>query len=150
MARYQASDFLKLFEARREYCRRLLGLSRQQRDLILADDYTALLSVLGKKQRILGHLEELKELHPRLLERWQVEREHLDPQSRDDCEHVLAETESILSDLVHEENQSTRQLTERRDDTQRQLQALTNASQTQDAYRDAYASSTHRHLDLNM
>lgn len=144
-----ATEILRLFETRREHCRNLLELSRRQIELIDGDDYTQLLSVLGRKQRILGALDELKMQHPQLMQRWQAQRTTADATMRDDCEHVLAETETILAELIKEEDDSTRRLTQRRNATQQKLQTISKGTQTHQAYRDSLAPVTHRYLDVD-
>ena len=47
-------DYLATFRTRRDRCRELLDLSNEQDNLIERDDYTGLLDVLGRKQRILS------------------------------------------------------------------------------------------------
>jgi hypothetical protein len=143
------SNMLTVLNARRQHCRSLLDLSRRQRSLIDASDYSQLLSILGQKQRLLGRLDELNKEHPDLKSRWKQIRDAGDPDWRDDCEHVLAETESILAELIEEEEQSTDYLTRKRDATQKELHAVTEGSRVHDAYRDSLAPATHRHLDID-
>ena len=140
-------EFLETFRTRREHFQALLTLSRRQKQLIAESDYSELLAVLGQKQRLLGRLEELNRHQPDLRRRWQDQRESLDGVLRDDCEHLLAETEALLAALLDEEQTSTSELSARRDETQRQLQAISQGSQIHDAYRDQLAPATHRHLD---
>lgn len=142
------SEFLHIFKVRREYCQALLELSRQQRELIDTDDYPQLLELLGQKQRLLGRLEELGKLRPRLWEEWHDERERLDSDSRADCDRVLADAEAVLSQLLDEENASTNLLSRRRDETQRQLQAISAGAQAHSAYHDNLSPATPRHLDI--
>ncbi|MCA9020103.1 MAG: hypothetical protein KDA74_08180, partial [Planctomycetaceae bacterium] len=67
-------DYPKLFAVRLEYSRALLTLSLQQQELINEDDYSSLLDVLGKKQRLLGQLDQYTKQLPRLWEQWQQDR----------------------------------------------------------------------------
>jgi hypothetical protein len=149
MSTLSAPEFLTIFQTCREHWRRLLELSRRQMAMIEADDYPQLLSVLGQKQRILGHLDDLKQRYPGLRERWLSRRGTIDPELSDDCNHVLAETEAILAQLMKEEQISTERLTGRRDKTQQELQAISNATEVHKAYRDGLAPATHRHLDVD-
>ncbi len=66
MAATDALDYLRAFKTRRDYCRELFDLSEHQSELITADDYSALLTKLGRKQRILGRMQELKSQQPEL------------------------------------------------------------------------------------
>lgn len=143
------SDFLRIFKSRREYCQALLELSSRQSDLIAEDDYEHLLMVLGQKQHLLGRLEALNQSQPELWSDWRNRRDSFDPDLLDDCEHVLAETESILAELVQHENASTEFLTRRRDAARQQLQSVSHGADVHNAYRDNLAPATHRHLDLD-
>ena len=142
------SEMLTVLNLRRQHCRNLLDLSRRQRGLIDSSEYSQLLTILGQKQRLLGRLDELSKQHPDLRAQWKTLRDTAEYDLRDDCEHVLAETEAILADLLSEEQQSTDHLARRRDDTQKQLQAVSQGARVHDAYRESLAPSTHRHLDV--
>jgi hypothetical protein len=141
------SEFLRIFQTRRDYCQALLELSREQSDLIAADDYTQLLVLLGRKQRILGRMEELGQRQPQLWQHWRSERDQLDPAARAACDAVLADAEAILAELNQLEQTSTEHLAQRRDDTRRQLESLAQGVRVHDAYRDPHAA-THRRLDV--
>lgn len=148
MSAFSISHILTILKTRREHCRDLLVLSRQQSQLIDADDYTQLLEVLGQKQRILGRLDEINQQHPDLKGQWQLHRKTAETLVRDDCEHVLAEMEAILAELLNTEKESTDQMIARRDATQRRLKAVSSGAQVHAAYRDSLAPATHRHLDV--
>ncbi len=149
MSALSAAEFLQVFQTRRERCRKLLELSRKQRELIDAADYTHLLKVLGHKQRILTQLDDASEQMPHLWSDWRRQRDELQETARDDCNHVLAEIEAILAELVKQEGQSTDALIERRDSTRMQLQSISEGSQVHAAYRDNLAPATHRHLNID-
>lgn len=149
MSAANVRDFIDTFTARREQCRALLELSRQQHELIGNDDYDGLLVVLGKKQRILGQLEEMKVRHEDFVNQWKTHRGKLDLESRDDCDHILAETEIILVELIGEENDSTKQIIRRRDSAHSQLRSLAEGQRVNRAYHDSLAPATTRHLDVN-
>jgi hypothetical protein len=149
MSAANVSDFLETFTARREQCRALLELSRQQHELIGNDDYDRLLVVLGQKQRILVRLEEMKTRHDDFVTQWKSHRGTLDPETRDDCDHILAETETILLELIGEENDSTKQIIRRRDAAHSQLRLLADGQHVNRAYHDSLAPATNRYLDVN-
>ena len=148
MTAIQDGEILEILKERREHCRELLKLSRVQRRLIDLDNYAGLLDVLGRKQRILGSLDVLSRRHPELKEAWQANRATFDAGLREECEHVLAETEALFAELLEEETGSTEHLTRRRDATRKQLEAVSQGPQVHAAYRDSLAPSTHRHLDV--
>jgi hypothetical protein len=149
MSSFNASEFLSALEFRRDLCSDLLDLSGQQAALIETNNYTQLLLVLGQKQRILGQLDELKQRFPGIQQRWPTLRETIDPSLRNDCERLLAETETLLADLLNEEQESTEFLTKRRNDTQRRLQAVAEGPRIHSAYRDSLAPATNRILDVD-
>lgn len=142
-------EFLKTIQARREHCQNLLDLSRQQQGLITENDYTQLLVVLGKKQRILGRMDELKPRHVDFVKLWHEQRDTLDSAVREKCEIILAEIESILGELLETENVSAGDLMLRRDDTKQKLEAVSRGTQTHDAYRETLGMATTKHLDVN-
>ena len=149
MSAATSSDFLTVFQSRRDHCQALLELSRTQQELIRSDDFTGLLVVLGRKQLILGRLDEMKTRHREMFARWNTVREAFDTETRIDCDHVLAETEAVLAELIQEEDSSTQHIIRRRDEAHGELLALTDGSRVNHAYRDALAPATHRHLDVN-
>ena len=142
-------DFPAIFKTRLEYCRALQSLSIRQMELIQANDYSAMLQVLSQKQQLLERFDSLNQRHPELWQLWQNTREELEPEWRSDCEQMLAESESILDDVLQRDNDGTELLSERRDQTQRQLQSIASGSQVHTAYRDSLAPVTHRHLDVD-
>jgi len=149
MSKLHLEDFNKIFTARRDYCQEVLALSQQQAALIEQSDFTALLRVLGKKQRILGELDHINERFPNLKTLWKTSRDEFDPAERSDCEHLLAEIESLLQELIQEEQSSTNRLVEKRENTKQELETISKGTQVHSAYRDHLASTTHRHLDIN-
>ncbi len=148
MPTLDAAGILDVMKKKRQHFRSLLDLSRRQRGLIDSSEFSQLLTVLGQKQRLLGRLEELNKQYPDLRSLWGAQKETGDPEWRDDCEHVLAETEVILAELLQEEQQSTDHLAKRRDDTRKELQTVSQGTAVNEAYRDSLAPSTHRHLNL--
>lgn len=142
-------DFLKTFADRRQCFAELLELSRQQLGLVESDDYTRLLTLLGGKQQIIHRLEALGGRQPRLWDDWREARDGLAPAARGACDQVLAETETLLAQLLEQERVSTETLKARRDETACELRTVAAGSRVNQAYRDSLASATHRHLDLD-
>lgn len=145
-----AFDFLKTFGDRHACFAELLELSKRQVDLVEADDYTQLLGLLSGKQQIIGRLEAIGKLQPRLWDDWRAERESLGSAARQACEQTLAKTEALLARLLEHERVSTETLARRRDHTAEQLRTVTTGSRVNQAYRDSLAPVTHRHLDTDL
>lgn len=149
MSELSPHEFFEVFRARCRYSRTLLELSHRQKELIDRGDYSRLLQVLGRKQRVLGQLDELGKQHPDLARQWQEQRETFETDTRKQCDELLAETERVLAELLEEEKTCTQQLTERRDATQRELQSVSEGAVAHDAYQDSLAPATHRHLNID-
>lgn len=143
-----APDYVAMFGERRKCFAALLELSRRQSGLVETDDYTELLNVLGKKQQIIGHLEEVGSRRPHLWQEWRRDRDRLPKAARQACEISLAESESLLAELMEHERVSTETLARRRDETRRELQSVTSGVRVNHEYRDSLAPVTHRHLDV--
>lgn len=149
MTSTQMIDYPKLFSVRLEYSKALLQLSFQQQELINLDDYSGLLDVLGKKQRLLGQLDQYKKQLPLLWEKWKSDRDQLSAEKRNACEQILSESEAVLSQLLQNEDMSTKRMVDRRDRTKQQVQSLNQGERVGEAYRDSLAPVTHRHLNID-
>lgn len=145
----QKIDYPKLFSVRLEYSKALLKLSFQQQALIDQDDYSGLLDVLGKKQRLLGQLDQYTKKLPALWKRWKGDRDLLSLEQRETCEEILSESEAVLSTLLENEDTSTKSMVDRRDRTKQQVQSLNQGEKVGEAYRDSLAPTTHRHLNID-
>lgn len=143
------TDFLATFRERRDSFAELLDLSQEQLQLIESDDYAQLLAILGRKQRILGRLEEIHRLHPRLAAEWKQYRDRLAPAARAECDRCLAETERLLEQLMTQEREGTDRIAERRQQTRTELQSVTEGARAHQAYGQTHARSTNRLLSVD-
>lgn len=141
-------NFSRIFTAHRECCRQMLELSRRQIRLIEEDDYTQLLTLLGKKQKLLTRLEEFSKHRPQIRELWKSTRDSLDVESRRQCEELLDDTEALLADLTQQEQSSTDRLEKRRCSVQQELSNISAGGRVNEAYRETLAPATHRRLDV--
>lgn len=148
MTNTNINTILQAFRIRRNYYATLLQLSQNQQKYIAAENYTQLLALLGEKQQVLSRLEELHQQQPQLTQQWKACRNTIDEATRSDAEHLLAEMESILTELKQEENESTNHLLVKKQMTEQELQEITQGEQTHDAYRDQLGTVTHRYLNL--
>src|SRR5690606_33760328 len=97
---------------------------------------------------VLGRMEELSRARPALWQCWRNDRDDLDPVTREQCEAVLADTETILAELNQQEHRCTERLQTRREQTRRELETLAHGVRIRDAYRDPGSERTHQHLDV--
>ena len=149
MTSTQKIDYPKLFSVRLEYSKALLKLSIQQQALIDQEDYSGLLDVLGKKQRLLGQLDQYTKQLPTLWKQWKDDRDLMSVEQRETCEEILSESEAVLSKLLANEDTSTECMVVRRDRTKQQVQSLNQGEKVGEAYRDSLAPVTHRHLNID-
>jgi len=149
MALLTLQEIRDVLQHRRKHCRDLLELSRRQHQFIDAADYTQLMSTLAQKQRILGRLDEVKRRYPELSRQWTSLRDSGLPAIRNDCESLIAETEAILAELLESEKRGTLQLSERRETTRRQIEALSQGVHVNQVYADNSPTLNHRFLNTN-
>jgi len=137
--------FRSLFQRRHEYARLLLDLSTQQQELISHAQFGGLIELLLRKQTLLDALQELSQGEPPLLQQWENNRNLIPETVREECEHWLALSEQVLADLMELEQTCTSELQQKRDHTQTQLEAVSNAVHMQDAYhQDSFQSQFDR------
>ncbi len=138
-----------VLQHRRKHCHDLLELSRRQIEFIETNDFTQLMSTLAQKQRILGRLDEVKRRYPELSRQWVTLRDSGMPAIRTVCESLIADTESILAELLESEKEGTTQLSQRRDATRRQLEAVSQGVHVNQSYADTTPVLNHRFLNTN-
>jgi hypothetical protein len=146
-AAFTIDDYLKAFHARRECCRALLELSREQQRLIDADDYEELVTVLEMKQHL---VDELVGGTDAPWKTWKQHRASLSPTGQHACDTLLAETEALLLTLLDEEQLGVKRLTTRRDATERELNQITSTQQIQSAYHSTANKTSPWGLDVNL
>lgn len=139
-------EYLAAFRARRECCRALLDLSREQQNLIDTDNYDELVTVLEMKQRL---VDELVGDVDAPWKSWKQNRTQLSPAGQHACEVLITETEALLQALLDEEQIGVTRLTKRRDATEHELSLITSTEQIQAAY---HSTADHRSwgLDVNL
>lgn len=140
-------EYLTAFRTRRECCRALLELSREQLRLIDADDYNELIDLLQMKQRL---VDELVGPANAPWKSWKIDRNALPATARKTGDALLEETEQLLKTLLSEEQLGTNVLTARRDATERELSLLNSSSQIDSAYRPASAVGSRLGLDIDL
>ncbi len=142
-------DILEHLQTRHEYCRALLELSQRQRGHIAHRDFSDLIDVLSRKQRILGRLDSLKYQQSAVVEEWNRQRDRLTSTVRDRCESLLRETETLFVQLLKEEECCTVALQQSRDEVRRQLDELSNSQEAHRAYGVGVKPET-RVLDIGL
>jgi hypothetical protein len=126
-------DLLDVLQRRREYCRAMLELSRQQSDLIMLGNFTELLQLIAQKQRVLEHLAELGREFGGIVDFWKSVRDQLATDLRTQCQSAIDEAEALLAESMTLEKQGTAVLSQRRDETQGRLKEIGQVSSSQPA-----------------
>lgn len=142
-----SDEYLAAFRTRQECCRALLELSREQRSLIEADDYEALIDLLQMKQRL---VDELVGPPNAPWKSWKKDRETLSSSSRTAGDALLEETEALLQSLLAVEQLGTNELTTRRDASERELAQLNSSRQIDSAYGPAPLVGSRLGLDIDL
>ena len=131
-------------QKRRNICRTLHELAGRQREALAAEDYDALISILGERK---GLLEDLAATGG-TVRTWAADREGLPDRQRAEGDALWEETRLLLASLAESEREAIGELASRRDATQAELRDLASAGRVNSAYRDSLAPVTHRSLDV--
>ncbi len=129
----QTGELLRVLKSRREYCRAMMQLAEEQQVLIDQNRTAELLQVIAQKQRVIDGLTEMGAAFGGLAGYWRQIRDGLSSELRVECDTILAESEVLLAAALEREAQGTRQLTQRRDETQRQLRKVGQSLETRAA-----------------
>jgi len=142
-------DFLQVFTDRRDCFEHLLTMSSEQLALIEAEDYSQVLTLLGRKQEFINYLEELQQLHPQLVHDWNTSKHGLDRHLKQACEDLLAETEQLMQLLMNLERHGSEEISSRKERSRDELLSLSQASRANTTYGTQLASSTGRRLSVD-
>lgn len=142
-----SDEYLTAFRTRRECCRALLELSREQRQCIETDNYAELMELLPMKQRL---VDELVGPPDAPWKNWKQDRTQLPTSSRLTGDALLQETEDLLQSLLAEEHVGTQELTARRDASERELAHLSSSQQIDSAYGPAPLAGSRLGLDIDL
>ncbi len=126
-------ELLRVLKSRREYCRAMMQLAEEQQTLIAQNQTAQLLQLIAQKQRVIDGLAELGRAFGGLAGYWKQIRDGLAADLRAECDAILAESEVLLATALEREAQGTRELTQRRDETQRQLRQVGQSLETRTA-----------------
>ena len=140
------TDFLRQFRTRRLLCGTLADFSARQAELAASGDDEALVDLLARKDRVLQRL--TTEGGSDVAAEWQTVRDYLDPDTRGECDRLLAECEAALAEVMALDGQSITQVSARRDQTQAQLRAAQQNERTAAGYAAADATPAAPRLNV--
>ncbi len=137
----------QLIEQKHTILTQLRELSQRQSDLIQGGDIARLLSLLAAKQASLQDLQNVeKELDP-YREQDPEQRQWRSPELRQRVRQVVADSQSLLQEIMQVEQVCESQLAQRRGDAAERLQGVHDVSSARKAYLQD-APSRVRQLDL--
>lgn len=123
-----------LIGAKHRCLTQLREMGQRQLDLIVMDDMTALLDVLACKQRALAELQRIERALDPFRGQSPESRRWPNAQRRAACAEKLRQCESLLSEIVRQEEHSQGVLGRRRDEACVRLQGAHAAGQARGAY----------------
>jgi len=126
---------------------RFLELSGQQLAVIEGGDVTELLSLLGRKQELLGQIDRVeRELSP-AKQQWGQQRESLAPDEREVVEALIEEVGGVLEQLIALEKRGEQSLREQRQRTLEQIDRAERGHRLGQAYGAGAKPVNNRYLD---
>jgi hypothetical protein len=126
----------------------LRDIGGRQMELIAAGDMTHLLKLLSSKQRLLSGLQELERQLDPFRQQNPERRTWASEAERQRCGQVATRCETLLAEVVEQEQRSESSLKAHRDRVAVQLDGLQQAAQARRAYAESLASDACR-LDLS-
>lgn len=150
MSTHPVEHYLADFRTRVACCHALTELTDQQRELIIAGDFSGLLELLNQKQQLLDQLLCANDRDSEVWRSWRVDRDTLASADRTACDNLLDEAEVLMKQLMALEETSTQMLTERRNETAAALVEVNHAGIAVQGYQSPHEMSVSRRLDLDL
>lgn len=133
----QAEAMLGLLVRQHELYRELRRLAHAQRDLIAAEDPSALLNLLSQRQRLIDQLATINaQLEPARAD-WKRIESLLTGEQRATAQRIVEEVGQMLAEILQADELDSKTLSARKEMIGRQIQATAAAAQVQAAYRRA-------------
>ena len=126
--------FIKDLEQAEQIYRRLLGLTRNQSDVLRAGVSPELLELARAKEEELGRLGELEARMGPTRSVWTELRDRISQELRTEVQTVVSRVELVLQELIQMEEQEGRALSLKRDETIAQIRRLDSARKVRGAY----------------
>lgn len=131
---FDADKVIETLQRHLSIHRQLLELSRQQRDLITADDPQPLLALLADRQLLVDELTELNRVLVPLQSRWREYREQLSAGVGERIDALLRETTETLQLIIAADQQDAGLLAVRKAGVAGEMVTLDQGRQAFDAY----------------
>jgi len=123
-----------LIESKLHLLTEMQGLSIAQSDFVAKQDMSALMTLLSRKQDLMGSLLQIQSQLVPFQPQDPEQRIWADPARRKTCQNRLARCDQLLQQMIIMENRSLDTMTLQREIGAARLQQKTNASTLQHAY----------------
>jgi len=144
-----ASAIILALEQQLACYRKLARLAEAQREHVQQSHVEALLEVLANRQTILDQLAELESVIKPAKARWQEFLGEIEPDSRSNAEHLLAETRRLLEQIMASDRTDALALEQRKLNLGRQIQLASGARQINRTYAAAAYGKPVSRMDIS-
>jgi hypothetical protein len=148
MTLIETDTLAELVRQRHACLRSLRDLGRQQLELIEAGELSHLLTLLAGKQRLLLDLQSAERSLDPFRQQEPSGRTWRSTDTRQQCARLAADCDSLLAEIVDQEQRGEAAMSRRRDQTAASLEHFHIAGAARGAYA-AEAGAARRHLDLS-
>ena len=130
----RARGFINDLEEAEAIYRRLLGLTRNQSDVLRTGVSPELLELVRAKEEELGRLAQLESRMGPARTAWIELKERISGELRSEVQVVVSRVESVLRELIQTEEAEGRCLAEKREETLAQIRRIDSARKVRGAY----------------
>lgn len=123
-----------LIDSKLHLLREMHSMSIAQTDFVAQHDMTSLMSLLSRKQELMGALSEIQSELARFQDQDPEQRSWSSPDRRRDCQDKVARCDQLLQELIVMEDRSLGSMNLQRESVVAQLQQNIDASTIQNAY----------------
>ena len=130
----ETDQLAELVVQKRAILTQIQGLAERQAQLVREGDIGRLVSLLAAKQLFLDHLQKVEKQIEPFRSQNPEQREWRSPELRRQVRQAATESEKLLQQIMHAEQECESQLIHRCDDAAARLQGIHDSAQTRTAY----------------
>ena len=136
-AELTTESLFALMESKLHLLSEMHAMSLQQTDMVTQHDMTSLMSLLSRKQELMGSLADVQAGLARFQDEDPESRSWSSPERRKECQANVARCDQMLKELIVMEDRSLGNMNLHRDSVAAQLQQNIDASTIQSAYQSS-------------
>lgn len=130
-------SLFELIESKLHLLTEMQAMSLTQTDLVSQHDMTALMTLLSRKQELMGALGNVQSQIAQFQGQDPEQRKWSSPERRKTCQEMVARCDQVLQELIVMEDRSLGNMNLQRDTVAAQLQQNIDASTIQNAYQSS-------------